>query len=259
MRFRANGSHLPGMPITAKPTPSRSVLCHRNGVIPSLRGISSSVAVVGGGKPIMRETEEIIDQVALVKDGFKPIRDLAGEALANRSEDESLALAHELYQSEVHQARMMATILFGQLAAAHSEAFTFLRDVVSYDPDWRTQEMLAMAFDTYCKAAGYEQALPTIESWLGDPNPNVRRAASEGLRIWTHRPYFKQHPEQAVALLSRLKADEHPYVRKSAGNALRDISRFHKTLVAAEVATWDLGDARIADTYKQASKFLQSD
>jgi 3-methyladenine DNA glycosylase AlkD len=207
----------------------------------------------------MPETEEIIAKVALVKDGFKPIRDLAGEALASRSEDETLTLAHELYRSDVHQARMMATILFGRLAPARAEAFTFLRDVVSHDPDWRTQEMLAMAFDTYCKGVSYEQALPTIESWLADPHPNVRRAASEGLRIWTHRPYFKHHPEQAAALLSHLKADEHPYVRKSAGNALRDISRFHKALVAAELATWDLSDAHIADTYKYAARFLQSD
>jgi HEAT repeat protein len=207
----------------------------------------------------MGEVEEIIEKVALVKDGFKPIRDLAGEALASRTEDESLALAHELYRSEVHQARMMATILFGRLAPARSEAFTFLRDVVSHDPDWRTQEMLALAFDTYCKGVSYEQALPAIESWLGDPDPNVRRAVSEGLRIWTHRPYFKQHPEHAVALLSRLKADEHPYVRKSAGNALRDISRFHKALVTAEVGTWDGGDARIADTYRYAAKYLQEE
>ncbi len=77
----------------------------------------------------------------------------------------------------------------------------------------------------------------------------MRRAVSEGLRIWTHRPYFKQHPEQAVALLGRLKADGHAYVRKSAGNALRDISRFHKALVAAEVGTWDLEDPRVAETY----------
>jgi len=207
----------------------------------------------------MREVEGIIEKAALVKDGFKPIRDLADDALAHHSKDEALALAHALYRSEVHQARMLATILLGRLSVAHLEALDFLHDVVSQDPDWRTQEMLAMAFDTYCKAAGYEQALPVIESWLGDPNPNVRRAASEGLRIWTHRPYFKQHPDQAVALLSRLKADEHPYVRKSASNALRDISRFHKALVTAEVGTWDRGDVRIADTYKYAAKFLQGD
>ena len=204
----------------------------------------------------MSEVEEIIEKVALVKDGFKPIRDLADDTLVCHSEDEAFALAHALYRSEVHQARMLATILLGRLSVARSEAFDFLHDVVSQDLDWRTQEMLAMAFDTYCMGVSYEQALPTIERWLGDPNHNVRRAVSEGLRIWTQRPFFKQHPEHAVALLGRMKADDHPYVRKSAGNALRDVSRFHKTLVAAEVGAWDLGDARVADTYKYAAKFL---
>ena len=204
----------------------------------------------------MSEVEHIIEKVARVKDGFKPIRDLADDALAHQSEDEALALAYALYRSQVHQARMLATILLGRLADAYPETFAFLHDVVSRDPDWHTQEMLAMAFDTYCKGVGYEQALPTIESWLGDPNHNVRRAVSEGLRIWTHRPFFKQHPEQAVAMLGRLKADDHPYVRKSVGNALRDVSRFHKALVVVEVGTWGLGDARIADTYTYAAKFL---
>jgi 3-methyladenine DNA glycosylase AlkD len=191
------------------------------------------------------QVEGIIAQVAVVKDGFKPIRDLAEDRLARL-----------LYRSEVRQARMMATLIFGRLSAACPEAFAFLRATVGQDPDWRVQEMLAMAFDAHCKDVGYEPALPTIEDWLGDPNPNVRRAVSEGLRIWTHRPYFKQHPDHAVALLARLKADEHPYVRKSAGNALRDVSRFHKALVAAEVDTWDLTDARVADTHKYAARFL---
>jgi 3-methyladenine DNA glycosylase AlkC len=52
----------------------------------------------------------------------------------------------------------------------------------------------------------------------------VRRAAAEGPRIWTTRACFKDHPEVAVSLLSALKDDESEYVRKSVGNALRDIS-----------------------------------
>ncbi len=204
----------------------------------------------------MSEVEVLIEQVRHVTNGFTPIRDLANDTLARHSQDETLAVAHALYRSEVYQARMLATLLLGRISPTRPEAFAFLRDVVSHDPDWRTQEMLAMAFDTYCRGVGYEPALPTIASWLGDANPNARRAVSEGLRIWTQRPYFQQHPEQAVTLLSRLKADEHPYVRKSVGNALRDVSRFHKALVAAEVGTWDRSDARVADTYKYAAKFL---
>ena len=95
-----------------------------------------------------------------------------------------------------------------------------LRQRVSLDKDWRVQETLAKAFDGYCKDSGYEKSLPVIEDWLSDENPNVRRAVTEGLRIWTGRDYFREHPEVAIKLLSRLKADESEYVRKSVGNAL---------------------------------------
>ena len=107
----------------------------------------------------MSEVEAIIAQAALVKDGFKPIRDLADDYLARRSEVEALALAHALSRSEVPQARMLATLPVGRVSVTHPEALAFLRGVVGHDPDWRVQEMLAMAFDTNCMVDGYELAL----------------------------------------------------------------------------------------------------
>jgi 3-methyladenine DNA glycosylase AlkC len=127
---------------------------------------------------------------------------------------------------------------------------------VIHDPDWRTQEMLARAFDQYCKDEGYEVSLPTIREWLAAPESNQRRAVSEGLRIWTSRPYFKEHPEVAVALLAPLRSDPSEYVRKSVGNALRDISKQHPKLIAKEVQSWDLANQNITFTYKLASKFI---
>ncbi len=103
---------------------------------------------------------------------------------------------------------------------------------------------------------GYERALPVIEGWLADPNQNVRRAATEGLRIWTSKPYLRDHPNLTVKLLSRLRDDESEYVRKSVGNALRDVSRKHKALIKAELLVWDTSKKGIAQTYKLASKFL---
>jgi 3-methyladenine DNA glycosylase AlkC len=96
-----------------------------------------------------------------------------------------------------------------------------------------------------------------IKSWLADSNPNVRRAVTEGLRIWTTRDYFREHPEVAIQLLSQLRADESEYVRKSVGNALRDISRKHKDLIANEIQKWDVSDKRVQQTYQLASKFLK--
>ena len=118
------------------------------------------------------------------------------------------------------------------------------------------QEILAQAFDQYCKDNGYEKSLPVIKDWLADANPNVRRAVTEGLRIWTTRDYFREHPDVAIQLLSQLRSDESGYVRKSVGNALRDISRKHKDLVRKELQRWDISDNRTQQTGKLAGKFL---
>ena len=83
-----------------------------------------------------------------------------------------------------------------------------------------------------------------------------RKSVSEGLRIWTARPYFSDHPAAAIALLSQHHADASVYLRKSVGNALRDISRKHPDLVRAELAHWDRSDKRVLVTYKLAAKFL---
>lgn len=113
-----------------------------------------------------------------------------------------------------------------------------------------------MSFDNYCAKIGYENALPVIKDWFVDERANVRRAASEGLRVWTSRPYFKVHPEAAIELLASHRADESEYVRKSAGNALRDISKKFPELVAQELGTWDLTSKKAAQVHKLAGRYL---
>ena len=116
-----------------------------------------------------------------------------------------------------------------------------------------------MAFDNHCKIIGYETALPIIREWLGSDCANVRRAVSEGLRIWTSRPYFRDHPQMAIQLLSAHKEDKSEYVRKSVGNALRDISRKFSNLISEELNSWDLSSKEIKQVYKLAGKFLNLD
>lgn len=204
----------------------------------------------------MPDIEQLIQRVEKTTNGFGDIRKAADEITAENTPAEQIEMARALYKSDVHQARMLATFIFGHQAASSPDSFQFLHQTVSQDQDWRVQEILAQAFDLYCKETGYEKALPTIEKWLSDQNPNVRRAASEGLRIWTGRPYFREHPEKAIGLLSQRKDDDSEYVRKSVGNALRDISRKFPALVKSEVQGWDTTDKKTAQTYKLASKFL---
>jgi 3-methyladenine DNA glycosylase AlkC len=204
----------------------------------------------------MNSIVPLVQRVQKTQHGFADIQKAAEEVFASNNKSETLSLAKELFTSDVPQARMLATFLFGKLAAKSKESFTFMRKCISQDKDWRVQEILAQAFDQYCKDSGYEKSLQVIKDWLGDSNPNVRRAVTEGLRIWTTRDYFREHPEMAIQLLSQLCADESEYVRKSVGNALRDISRKHKDLIRDELQAWDTSNKYIMQTYKLASKFL---
>lgn len=204
----------------------------------------------------MVDVPRIESRVSAVAHGFKEMRDEAKAIASESSVSESLEIAKKLYASESHQVRMVAVFLLGYIAARSAEAFGILRETVSTDGSWQVQVILAQAFNQYCEDTGYEKGLPIIKDWLRDKNPNARRAVTEGLRIWNRREYFKQHPDLAVRLLAKLRDDDSVYVRRSVGNALRDISKREKELVRQELATWDTSDKRIAFTHALASKFL---
>ena len=206
----------------------------------------------------MDTIQTLIQRVRKTQHGFLDIQQAADEVVAEHPAKESLRIAKQLFASEIYQARSLATFILGRLAANSKESLEFLKQRVSQDYDWRVQEILAKAFDRYCADVGYEQALPVIKEWLSDSSPNLRRAVTEGLRIWTGRPYFYDHPEVATQLLSQLRSDESEYVRKSVGNALRDISKKHTELVRIELRRWDTASKRVAQTHKLASKFLQN-
>lgn len=190
------------------------------------------------------------------KDNLKKVKEEARRLSRAHSPEEAMQIAAELYGSEYFQIQEIGVLLYGYAGATHPAALDFLRNTVSTHPSWKVQEVLAMAFDLYCSVSGYQNALPTIREWLQDSRPPVRRAVSEGLRIWTSRDYFKDHPETAIALLSALKADESDAVRRSAGNALRDISKKFPELIETELSSWDVSDKRVAQVHKLAGRYL---
>lgn len=197
--------------------------------------------------------EELIPE----KDSLKIVKSEAEKFYKMHSLDECFRMGHELYQSDNFQIQEVGVFLFGYAAHENADALSFLKNIVSQNDSWKVQEILAMAFDNHCKIIGYETALPVIQEWLNSDCANVRRAVSEGLRVWTSRPYFKDNPQVAIKLLAAHKSDESEYVRKSIGNAMRDISKKHSTLVSAELSTWDLSSKEIHQVYKLASKFIE--
>ncbi|MGE8298593.1 MAG: DNA alkylation repair protein [Sphingobacterium paramultivorum] len=189
-----------------------------------------------------------------IEHGFKPFEEEALEIIGQESLEDAKSIAIRLLKSEHYQLRCCAIFILGFIAAKDIQVLNQLKEVARSDQSWQVQEIVAKAFDQFCKDNGYEQSLLVIKEWLSDKHPNVCRAVTEGLRIWTSRPYFKTHPKVAIQLISLHKASESEYLRKSVGNALRDIRKRHDELISNETAQWNLNDKRIAFTYKHVLK-----
>ena len=184
--------------------------------------------------------EEVIAKIITIENGFKEIENIAKKIVKNNDSKKCYYLSIYLYRSEYYQVRELAVFILCFISVTISEALLFLKDNVSKDENWRVQEILAKSFDYYCSEVGYEKALPVIKEWLNSDSPNIKRAVKEGLRIWTSRDYFKSNTDIDISLLSSLKEDDSEYLRKSVGNALRDISKKYPDLVKKELHSWDI-------------------
>jgi len=198
--------------------------------------------------------QEMINSVSKIEHGFKPMEIEAKKLYVTNSKEDCLITATGLLNDERYQVRSVGVFLLGYLSSTDMTSLLLLRSKVSTDKSWQVQEILAKAFDQFCKDTGYERSLPVISDWLTDQNPNVCRAVTEGLRIWTTRSFFKTNPQIAIELISQHKAHPSEYLRKSVGNSLRDISKKNKELIENEISSWDLTDKLIYFTYKLVKK-----
>ena len=194
-------------------------------------------------------------ELSLFEHGFKEEEKRALVDYKTNDKNYIKRLAFLAFKSDVYQVKMYSVFLFGYLSE-DSDILTYMKDEVSKDSNWRVQEVLAKAFDEFCKKIGYDKSLPVIDEWLNSENPNTRRAVVEGLRIWTSRLYFKNNPNEAIRRIADLKDDTSEYVRKSVGNALRDISKKFPELIRIELGNWNLESKEINQVYKLASKFI---
>ncbi|MCH5719099.1 HEAT repeat domain-containing protein [Niabella hibiscisoli] len=139
--------------------------------------------------------EAMFQKLALVKNGFKPIEKVAQKIVESHSLSKARQVALHFCGNNIYQVRCCAIFILGYIASKNNQVLEVMKDQAKLDPSWQVQEIIAKAFDQYCRDTGYEQALPTIKGWLNDENPNVCRAVTEGLRIWTSRPFLKLNPK----------------------------------------------------------------
>ena len=159
----------------------------------------------------MSDYMEYLADLIPEKDSLKLVKTEAEKYYKSHSLEECYAMGRELYQSDNFQIQEVGVFLLGYSAHEFPAALALLKDTVSQHDSWKVQEILAMAFDNHCKVIGYENALPLIREWFASDCANVRRAVSEGLRVWTGRPYFKENPQEAIRLLSEHKEDERTF------------------------------------------------
>ena len=91
-------------------------------------------------------------------------------------------------------------------------------------------------------AADLMQGLRLLESWVRDPDPNMRRCAVEATRprgVWaTHIVALKKDPEPGLRFLEPVRSDPSRYVQRAVANWLNDASKSRADWVRAVCARW---------------------
>ncbi|HZH91886.1 MAG TPA: HEAT repeat domain-containing protein [Pyrinomonadaceae bacterium] len=101
--------------------------------------------------------------------------------------------------------------------------------------DWKEREVAATILVEASRKKS-DEVVAEMLCWADHPDPNVRRAASEGLRGVARRS-----PELALPVLTKLKSDPNTYVKKSVANVLRNAGNYHPEFVLKVCEEWSVG------------------
>jgi hypothetical protein len=198
--------------------------------------------------------DQLIEQVR--GKTLKSMRHICFETSRDLKPEDAYLLAQELFPHEDIHGLMAATLIMGHISYILPQALAFLREKCAANNDLRVQEALARAFDHYCLNRNYERAMPVMEDWGRDANPNVRRAAIEAPRPWSRKDYYSTRIQVAIDFISKFKNDSSNNVRFSAGRALAEVSEDFPDQVVKELRTWNLNQPPVKNTYQFAAKHL---
>jgi 3-methyladenine DNA glycosylase AlkC len=109
------------------------------------------------------------------------------------------------------------------------------------DPHFGVREWAWMAVRAII-VAETEASISLLAAWTNDPDPNVRRFASEATRprgVWAASvPLLRQKPEMGLVILEPLRLDPMHYVEDSVANWLNDAGKDKPDWLRSLLASW---------------------
>lgn len=185
------------------------------------------------------------------------IEELTDRWRAERTLDDRLALAAELWQTNIHEARVAAAKLLTQARIRPDQAAWEL--ILSWVPDFD-----AWAIADHASIAGQKRLvadpsrIDTVEGWVGSPHMWTRRAALVMTLPWTKQNFPK---EQDLAIRARvlgwcatLAEDRDWFIQKAVAWWLRDLSKHDAAAVREFLAAH--GDRLKPFARKEAARHL---
>lgn len=185
------------------------------------------------------------------------IEELTDRWRAERTLDDRIALAAELWQTNIHEARVAAAKLLTQARIRPDQAAWEL--ILSWVPDFD-----AWAIADHASIAGQKRLvadpsrIDTVEGWVGSPHMWTRRAALVMTLPWTKQNFPK---EQDLAIRARvlgwcatLAEDRDWFIQKAVAWWLRDLSKHDAASVREFLAAQ--GDRLKPFARKEAARHL---
>jgi 3-methyladenine DNA glycosylase AlkC len=146
-----------------------------------------------------------------------------------------------------HTRRGYTNLLFPDFVSVHGKAQPELSlDALHYFTKFGSSEFAIREF----LKIDFQKTIKRMYEWASDPDPHVRRLASEGSRPrlpWSFKlDEVISNPSLTAPILNQLKSDPELYVRKSVANHLNDIAKENPEYMLKLVAGWDIENQHTA-------------
>ena len=185
------------------------------------------------------------------------ITELANGWREQLSVEDRVALADELWQSDIHEARVAATKLLTQARLRPDDAAWAL--IQSWVPDFDGWALADHACDAGRRRLQADPSrIDTVEGWTTSPHMWTRRAALVITLPWTKMNFPKESDlairDRVLGWAATYTTDPDWFIQKAVAWWLRDLSKHDAERSRAFLVTH--GDKMKAFARKEAAKYL---